>query len=83
MNDILILIQQATGLKRGLFELSNYMDKSTLEIDISDHPVLKSLLRLQDLDLYLPTEANMIPALPEIVSDKSPFPDDSPTIKSK
>lgn len=44
------------------------------------------LRKFQDLDLYLPKEANMLPTLPEIISNNQstkPFPDDSPTIRRK
>ncbi|CEP14753.1 hypothetical protein [Parasitella parasitica] len=87
-NQILEVILQATAVKEALLELLKTPidnEKGGESVDLNHSGYRNPFSNLQDLNLYMPNEASMLPTLPGHIkkNDTSlkPFPTDLPTIK--
>ncbi|KAI9478821.1 MAG: hypothetical protein EXX96DRAFT_261034 [Benjaminiella poitrasii] len=79
------IINQAIALKNALDSLSEFRDDKAMPGQMSLTQIDSPLLKLKDLELYLPNEACLIPKLPEIIRKPGKyevFASDLPTIRS-
>ncbi|GAN03386.1 serine/threonine-protein kinase atr-like [Mucor ambiguus] len=78
------IIQQATAVKNAFYEVLNTPFDAEI-VDMNDRGRRNPFAHLQDLIIYLPNEATMVPTLPSFIrkNDNSvnPFPNPLPTIK--
>ncbi|KAI7901832.1 uncharacterized protein BX663DRAFT_552745 [Cokeromyces recurvatus] len=85
MNVIFDKAKQAIALKNALDILSELKTDKTMAGQLSLSQMDNPLLKLKDLELYMPNEACLIPKLPEIIrkgAKNEVFANDSPTIRS-
>ncbi|KAI8640422.1 hypothetical protein BD408DRAFT_241317 [Parasitella parasitica] len=87
-NQIIEIILQATAVKEALLELLKTPvdnEKGGESVDLNHSGYRNPFSDLQDLNLYMPNEASMLPTLPGHIKKNDtalrPFPTDLPTIK--
>ncbi|KAL9547884.1 hypothetical protein MBANPS3_005951 [Mucor bainieri] len=79
--------QQATEVKDAFYKILNtHFEDNVAVADLNEHGRKNPFAGLQDLDLYMPNEATIMPTLPDVIEKNddsiNPFPDPLPTIKS-